>query len=153
MPASEGKEGLGGGVPAILDQPIYKVCIGNYLDPTCRTPVPCKSWQGMMGEKGKDDERQREKCYHVQKNYASLTLPFLTLNPSPAPMTFPLSPYPATFPRPCRFQSVSIRLVILLHSLHIHSLSPSVPLPLGCPLLYPFPADSILGEQGIPEPL
>ena len=39
MPASEGEGGRE--VSAILGfQPIYKVCIGNYLVPTCCTPPP-----------------------------------------------------------------------------------------------------------------
>lgn len=47
-----------------------------------------------MGEKAEDDDRGSERCYYVQKNYASLTVPCLTLSPSLPPLTFslPLSP-------------------------------------------------------------
>lgn len=61
--------------------------------PTCHLPPPLcpqcaaeasRAWWGK-----KDDDRV--KCYYVQKNYASLTVPCPTLSPSLPHLTFSLS--------------------------------------------------------------
>ena len=44
-----------------------------------------------MGGKGEDDDRRSERCYYVQKNYASLAVPCPTPSPSLPTMTFSLS--------------------------------------------------------------
>lgn len=144
MPASKGEGGRE--VSAILGfQPIYKVCIGNYLMPTCpvltssphppdscpqRTVKVSRAWWG----KGRrmTTEGMRDAIMSTRLILLSL-FPFLLFLPL-YPWHF-LSLSPTTCPPLSRLQSLSICLVILLHSFHIHLHF----LPLGCPLLYPFP--------------
>lgn len=124
MPASEG-EGQEGEVLGILGfQPIYKACIGNYLVPTCHLPpLPCprcavkasRAWWGK-----KDDDWRSEMLLCPEElcfSHCSLSYSFSFSTPSDI---FSLSLSPSTCPPPSHLQSLSICLVILLHSLHIH---------------------------------
>lgn len=141
-------------------QPIYKACIGNYLVPTCHSPPPLCPQCAVEASRawwwwGGDD---RVKCYYVQKNYASFTVPCPTLSPSLPHLTFPslsvsfhlsssllppvfiylschspsLSPYSLS-PSPSFFLFLSVVLFFIL-----------LPLCLSA---------SILGEHGVPEPV